>query len=908
MEVISLNTNKQKVAVIDSYKSFIWNDRYEDLGDFELYLPASAVDILANIHQDYFIQCSESDRTMIVEKVNYKTDLEDGNYVTISGHSLEAILQRRIIWNDDGSITQVNATKILDPKSDADDSGTQFPVWAAIEYLLKLYIIDPEACGNKPQRQIPNFVFQEPDMEDEIYWITMSPCSYQGDNLYEVIRSLCDTFEFTFKIVLNSDGEFVFSLYKGVSHLASQTKYPYICFSSDFDNLNSSDSSLDMSTYKNMAYYKGQGSKYVVKEFSDEDITMQTGYVRIRNNKVWAVNTDYGQNDSNTIKVGYTPPFKYGDNVLDWTPEEFNDEYDDSTDPPTYPKYKKNDIVARTIVGGALLTEDKAFYLTTEPETPPEGDEYTSILLWGPSFDSETWYYICTNDNGHQGPWNPNNWKRIGLRVTWGHVKDFYKTYEAGTEEEPAEHKVGDVFQKYIESEQDWEVKECIEEHTTTGEYDDTKWIDVIAHDVTKQLYHDTSKGEKKDVVHNLFEECEDWIFGKQYKVGNFITFNDASRTGKITIYRKTANDAVYSAKKAYDTNAVVWYKPKKGENRMYVRKKYKSTGNKKAKGVAPTNTRYWTKIKDKYKTFAAQNWEAIDDIEVESYDIYGSVQDSMVGGLNRREMFVDATSVPSSYNYFYDNKKQETVDWLVDDGVMQATIKDMALAELTIPSNRMTKGLEAEIEYNTNFQYRRDYNIGDIVEVRDIYGYIDSVRVKEFIISHDENGVKCYPGFEAVEASTITTRYLEVNDELKDNTILVKIPESTRFNNTQLIARSVCNGVTYYLKSFIKKVTTDSDVEPDKKVKRNLHIVAWVTTDDIYENYEEQANDDLLKHYPTIVGEPLFYVDVDAESGMKIPGILFPSWAPPYGTDLGLIEEVNTGAGQYYNLLLANI
>ena len=62
MEVISLDTNRQKVAIIDSYKSFIWNDRYEDLGDFELYIPADAVSTLANIHQDYYIQCTESDR------------------------------------------------------------------------------------------------------------------------------------------------------------------------------------------------------------------------------------------------------------------------------------------------------------------------------------------------------------------------------------------------------------------------------------------------------------------------------------------------------------------------------------------------------------------------------------------------------------------------------------------------------------------------------------------------------------------------------------------------------------------------------------------------------------------------------------------------------------------------------
>ena len=86
-------------------------------------------------------------------------------------------------------------------------------------------------------------------------------------------------YEISFKVILDEDGNFVFSLYKGISHLASQTEHPYVCFSNDFDNLLSSDSSLDMATYKNMAYFKGQGSKYVVDEFSEEEITMETGFM-----------------------------------------------------------------------------------------------------------------------------------------------------------------------------------------------------------------------------------------------------------------------------------------------------------------------------------------------------------------------------------------------------------------------------------------------------------------------------------------------------------------------------------------------------------------------------------------------------------------------------------------------------
>lgn len=890
MEVISLNTNKQKVAIIDSYKSFIWNDRYEDLGDFELYIPADAVDLLANIHQDYYIQCSESDRTMIVEKADYRTDLDDGNFVIISGHSLEAILKRRIVWNDDGKPTKVNYTKILnpDPDNEQEDSGANFPLWMGIYYLLRLYIIEPECAKNKPQRKIEGFKFQIPDENDPIYDIEMSPCIYQGDNLYDVIRSICTAYEVSFKIILNEYGEFVFSLYKGVSHLASQSKNPYVCFSKDFDNLLSSDSSLDMATYKNMAYYKGQGSKYNVKEFDEEEITMETGFVRIHGNSTWAVNKDYGVNEE---KVPGTDTPKYP--ALNWTPEEFNADYDPEDLNPQYTNYNasKPDYMIRTEYGGALLTEDKCFYLSTEPEYPEEGDAYSAILAYEHGHDINDNYYKCIHN--HKGPWNPNDFEQVDIRVTWGSPK--YDDFVPGSEAEPKKYEDGDCV-KYNNVNY-----RCIEDYESTGTWDSSKWVPIVAHNVMPDN-------------NELWTECKNWVSTKTYKKGDFVTFDDSGRTGKIGVYRKAENDATYGNKKSYDKNAVVWYtykdKKKKEHKYMYICRKQKTKGGQNVgiKGISPTNSIWWKRLTDKYNIFDAQQWEALSDIEVEQYDITGSVQDENVGGLDRREMYVDASSVPSTYNHFYNDKQEETVDWLVDDSIMQATIKDMALAELTIPANRMTKGLEAEIDYSCNFKYREDYNIGDIVEVRDIYGYMDSVRVKEFIISHDNTGIKCYPSYEAVEASTITTRLLEVNDELKDNTFLIKIPQSTRFYKVDTIAVAKNGDATYYLKSFVKKVTTDNPFDKGKKLKRDLHIVAWITSDDIYTEYEEQADDDILKSHPTIIGEPLFYTDIDAETKKALPVILFPSWAPPYGTDLGLITEVNVTASQYKNILLANI
>jgi hypothetical protein len=84
------------------------------------------------------------------------------------------------------------------------------------------------------------------------------------------------------------------------------------------------------------------------------------------------------------------------------------------------------------------------------------------------------------------------------------------------------------------------------------------------------------------------------------------------------------------------------------------------------------------------------------------------------------------------------------------------------------------------------------------------------------------------------------------------------------------------------------------------------MHIVAWTTDKNVYDNWEYQPSDEALKTYPTIVGEPLFYIDI--EGGIRLPGIINPSWLPPSNVDLGIITSVTESASQYKNILLANL
>ena len=59
MDLIVLNENRIPIAIIDTYQSLIWTDRYWDCGDFELCASATN-DIFGCIRQDYYLQTRDS--------------------------------------------------------------------------------------------------------------------------------------------------------------------------------------------------------------------------------------------------------------------------------------------------------------------------------------------------------------------------------------------------------------------------------------------------------------------------------------------------------------------------------------------------------------------------------------------------------------------------------------------------------------------------------------------------------------------------------------------------------------------------------------------------------------------------------------------------------------------------------
>lgn len=231
MNLIILDTDFNAVAILDVYESFIWTDRFFECGDFELYTLVTD-ELLENLQIDYYIVNNESEHAMIIEDIEISADAEDGNHLTVTGRSLESILDRRIIWG----------LKTLSGK-----------LQTAIKTLITEAIISP----SNSDRQISNFTFETTD--DETITALTVDCQFTGDNLYDAIVSLCQSNGIGFKVILNDDNEFVFKLYSGSDRSYEQTDNPYVVFSSNYENINNSNYLESKSSYKNVALIGGEG-------------------------------------------------------------------------------------------------------------------------------------------------------------------------------------------------------------------------------------------------------------------------------------------------------------------------------------------------------------------------------------------------------------------------------------------------------------------------------------------------------------------------------------------------------------------------------------------------------------------------------------------------------------------------
>ena len=213
MDIYVLNTAGNIIAVMDNYRSLIWTKRYFTSGDFELYICADKK-LLDYLKIDNMLMRDDDDSVMIIEKIRITSDRENGDFFIVSGRSLESLLARRIIWN------QTNISTNNPPSA--------------------IYSLINE--NTQSARTLQGLTV------DDTFSMTGSlNVQFTGTNLLEAITIIAKKFGFGFKI----SKDLVFSCYRRGK--------VNVTFSQEFDNLISSDYSVDYTNYANCVLVAGEG-------------------------------------------------------------------------------------------------------------------------------------------------------------------------------------------------------------------------------------------------------------------------------------------------------------------------------------------------------------------------------------------------------------------------------------------------------------------------------------------------------------------------------------------------------------------------------------------------------------------------------------------------------------------------
>ena len=227
MDLYIKNREFETVDIIDTASSVIWREHGTSPGDFEIYIPVSEKSINA-LRYDYYVCRQDTDRVMIIKNIRISTDEEIGNFMIVTGPSLESILHRRIIW-------------------------TQTRWDGLVEMGIRQLIYENLYSPIDDARRISNFKFGTLQGFTEKMNV-----QFTGDNLGEVVTELCNTYGICYKITLQ-DGYFVFDLFKGTDRSYNQSENPYVVFSPQFENLQNSEYDFNSDNYKNVVLVAGEG-------------------------------------------------------------------------------------------------------------------------------------------------------------------------------------------------------------------------------------------------------------------------------------------------------------------------------------------------------------------------------------------------------------------------------------------------------------------------------------------------------------------------------------------------------------------------------------------------------------------------------------------------------------------------
>ncbi len=235
MNLYLYNNKLEKIDKISRFKSLIWVRRYNEAGEFELYIPAGDTDI-SKFEEDQFLIREDDETVMIVEHIGLPEDELNGDFLIVSGRSAESLLTRRV-----------------------NQSRLPIKSYKGI-YNASYDMVNNNFIDTAEERKIDLITLKtDYDADDPIVAKAINVSSDRfGAEVYENIKELCKTEECGFRMNKVQD-KLQLSFYYGTDRSALQYVNPKVEFKPEFGNLVQSEYLLDTKTEKNSAFVAGEG-------------------------------------------------------------------------------------------------------------------------------------------------------------------------------------------------------------------------------------------------------------------------------------------------------------------------------------------------------------------------------------------------------------------------------------------------------------------------------------------------------------------------------------------------------------------------------------------------------------------------------------------------------------------------
>ena len=271
MDLFILDDQLRRVAVLDIYQSLIWTDRWVGMGDFELVID----DCVKNrqlLQKDTRLVIHDSDHIMVIQTIVKKQNADGHDTLTVSGKSLEYILEDRTaketlftnLTTSPRWVLEGSPGTIVRSMVDAICVDGLLNVQDKIQYLIVPFT-QGEAIW-------PPDTFPEPSVDLHI--------ELEPKSLYEAVKEICVEYSLGFGILRNPDQqELYFEVWSGSDRTAGNvTGLSPVIFSPELDNLLDTTELESKETYKNVAYVLSDKGCTVV--YANGDGSDRTGFNR----------------------------------------------------------------------------------------------------------------------------------------------------------------------------------------------------------------------------------------------------------------------------------------------------------------------------------------------------------------------------------------------------------------------------------------------------------------------------------------------------------------------------------------------------------------------------------------------------------------------------------------------------